>query len=91
MPSILVLTLLHRDIALAGARGPGGNADRPPGLDGGCTPLSVLTRHRGVPSKPIQPVRAVRLGVSRVCHVLCVLRVHMHVKLNRQNRLASLL
>mgnify|MGYP007061036873 FL=1 len=53
MSSILVLALMHCCIAAAGAQGPGGNADRAPGLDGGCTPTCVLALHRGVSSKPI--------------------------------------
>ena len=74
----------------AGARGPGGNASRAPGLNGVRTIMHMLGRYRCMRAEPLKPVRADRLGVSGVSHVLGMLRVHVQAGLNWQDRLANL-
>ena len=70
----------------AGARGPGGNASRAPGLNGVRTILHMLTWHGCMRAEPIKPVRASRLGVSGVSHVLCMLCVRVQVGPNWKDR-----
>ena len=68
----------------AGARGPGGNASRAPGLNGVRTIMHMLGRYRCMRAEPLKPVRADRLGV------LCMLCVHAQVGLKWQDRLTDL-
>ena len=59
----------------AGARGPGGNAGRAPGLNGVRSLLRVLTRQRSMTGEPVKPVGAARLAGSVIW---CSMRA-MHV------------
>ena len=82
---------MRKELAVsAGARGPGGNASRAPGLNGVRTIMHMLGRYRRMRAEPVKPVRADRLGVSGVCHVRCVLNVRTQVRVNRQDWLANL-
>ena len=82
---------MRKELAVsAGARGPGGNASRAPGLNGVRTIMHMLGRYRCMRAEPVKPVRADRLGVSGVCHVRCVLHVRTQVRVDRQDWLANL-